>query len=482
MKNYDYVIYGAGPSGLTLAYLLAKNKFKVALIEKDIDIGGCWKVEWQDDKYFTEHSPRVLIDTKSGFYNLLKQIGFDYENETVPTYGKLFETNYKLFNFFIRNLSLSDYFKLLFSSKKNLTVTEWLNKNNFSEKAKKAFTIFSILLANSPDKLLTSELFNERGFPVMFLQFKNNSKWLSMLKEKLLDLNVDLILNHSLDNLEYDKSVKRVSYGIIRDNEMWSGKNVKYIYGKNHLVTFPPKAMYDFLLKQKEIIRNNWINLKGERLDKWLEDSTYYSFGFQLHFKESKFDNPKLDIKNKEWCWSCVNEYNLILLPTSDYQEKYSYDEKVKTVWSCTIVDTNKYISKFNKTVNEMSESEIIDDISEFIYNNVGVYPYHVTIYDGVKKEYVNSKEIWISKDSAFSVGKSGVIKSKGKINNLEWIGPHNVKGITTINKSVDNVINWIKENNLNTYNLDVANSFLIIYIIIILFLIYIVYKKYRSN
>ena len=42
-----------------------------------------------------------------------------------------------------------------------------------------------------------------------------------------------------------------------------------------------------------------------------------------------------------------------------------------------------------------------------------------------------------MSKDSAFSVGKSGIIERKGNIDNLYTVGPHNFTGITEINKAV---------------------------------------------
>jgi len=44
-NKYDYIIVGAGPTGLTLAYLLSKYRKTVAIIEKDNIIGGCHSVK-----------------------------------------------------------------------------------------------------------------------------------------------------------------------------------------------------------------------------------------------------------------------------------------------------------------------------------------------------------------------------------------------------------------------------------------------------
>ncbi|ADO67046.1 hypothetical protein crov013 [Cafeteria roenbergensis virus] len=479
MKIYDYIIYGGGPTGMTLAYILAKNKLKVALVEKDSKMGGCWKVEWYNNKYFTEHSPRVLMEDNSSLFKLFNQIGYDYKKNTIPTYGNLLESNFKFIKFFYKKLLLSDYYKIIYGltiNYTNLTVTEWLNKINISESGKKAFNIFSILLANSPDKLLVSELFISSNFPVMFLQFKNNEEWINLLENKLVNLHVDIFKNHELTNLIYYIDTNKIEYSILQYNK----KSIN-LFGKNHLLTLPPKAMYNLLLNQIDIIRNNWPLLKNNNLNKWLDDSTYYSFGFQLHFNQSKIENPRLDLSNKELCWSCSTEYNLILLPTSDYSKIYSKDSQIKTVWSCTIVDTNVLIKKFNKTVNQMTKKEIINDIVNELLKITKIKPKYITFYDGLKKEVINGKEQWISKDSAFSVGKSGIIPSKGLLSNLEWIGPHNKTGITVINKAVNVAVDWCKNKNMNVYKLDKKTDYISGLLIIVLFVLIVYYFNYKK-
>ena len=44
MKNnnqYDILIIGSGLGGLVCAYILSKNGYKVAVLEKNAQIGGC---------------------------------------------------------------------------------------------------------------------------------------------------------------------------------------------------------------------------------------------------------------------------------------------------------------------------------------------------------------------------------------------------------------------------------------------------------
>jgi len=115
-----------------------------------------------------------------------------------------------------------------------------------------------------------------------------------------------------------------------------------------------------------------------------------------------------------------------------------------------------------------MTKDEIIDDImnklSEYIFidkDNI-----IVTIYDGV--ENINGE--WTSKDSAFSLGKNGVINKKGVIENLYTIGSHNKKGITTINKAIKCGYEYLNENNYNY-------KYIYIWIIIVLLVVFLSYQ-----
>jgi hypothetical protein len=220
MSIYDYIIYGGGPTGLTLAYLLGRNKMKVLLVEKENKLGGCWKVDWIDNKYFSEHSPRVLTDNHM-FISLLKNINFNYKQKTVNTYGNIFQTNIKILSFFFKNLTFSDKIKFIRSrilGVKNQTVAEWMDENNISIKGRKAFTIFSIVVANSPDKLLMSEIINEGSIPLMFHQFTDNEEWVNLMEQELISNNVDIIKNATLSSFIIENNIIKSS--IIQDNNI----------------------------------------------------------------------------------------------------------------------------------------------------------------------------------------------------------------------------------------------------------------------
>ena len=49
-----YTIIGAGPCGLSLAYILSLNNLNVDIIEQSNQFGGSWNSQWIEDKYFSE--------------------------------------------------------------------------------------------------------------------------------------------------------------------------------------------------------------------------------------------------------------------------------------------------------------------------------------------------------------------------------------------------------------------------------------------
>lgn len=69
--EYDYCIIGAGPTGLTVSYLLSKIGKKCILIDKNKDIGGCHRVD-RVNGLFTEHGPRIYSSSYINTKNILK--------------------------------------------------------------------------------------------------------------------------------------------------------------------------------------------------------------------------------------------------------------------------------------------------------------------------------------------------------------------------------------------------------------------------
>ena len=72
-KNYDLIIIGAGPSGLSLAHYMRDTYKKILIIERENSIGGAHIVErvpFQNEFLFTEHSPRIYVSNYISFIKI----------------------------------------------------------------------------------------------------------------------------------------------------------------------------------------------------------------------------------------------------------------------------------------------------------------------------------------------------------------------------------------------------------------------------
>ena len=109
-KIYDYVIVGAGPTGLTLAWLLSQYKKSVIIIEKEDYIGGCHGVK-RINGLFSEHGPRIYIDNYFNFKNILNDMNLKFNDLFTPyKFGINDITSYGF-----KNLSLYEVFILLYT-------------------------------------------------------------------------------------------------------------------------------------------------------------------------------------------------------------------------------------------------------------------------------------------------------------------------------------------------------------------------------
>lgn len=463
---YDYAIYGGGPTGLILSYILSYNGYKVVLIEKENALGGCWRTEWLEGKYFSEHSPRVLFPNHNYLIKILENFGMDMTvelSQKSPSGDGLIS----VIKYTLLRLSLSDLVKLGFlfilRNSGQLTVTEWCNNNNISDSGKKALRTIAIVLANTPDKLLMSEIVEDSietifnglisEYPSMS-QFVNHDKWINIFAENITKMGVTVKMNSELVDFKLNDQ-KHIKSGILKDEEL--------IQAKNHILTFPPEAFFRFM--ENSSVSNNWMSI--HKLKKWMIDSYYASIGFQLHFtKKMKFP--------KEWCWSCDNDYNLIVIDISKFTNVISKDPIIKSVWSCTVVSTDNYVSKWNKTINQLDINTIINDCLKIIK----VKPHKITLYPGLHKKYGK----YISKDTAFSLGKCGTIPYKGRISNLYTVGPHNMPGITSIGKASNSAILFCKSHNIKIPDYLETQSYSTKILIILISFAFLIYYIYYFN
>ena len=456
MKHYDQIIVGGGPCGIALALMLEKTGKKILLVERENTLGGCWRIEWQNEKYYTEHSPHIMTTNYKKFIQLCKYLKVKNEFKSTYKYKSSLRSVYFDKNV-IGNLKFSDIIKLVsglimsrFIENKQ-TVDEFCD--HISVAGKKTMYILSVAAASTPDKVMMQDMFDIMiEYPPDIIQMSEPELWLNAAKKYFDDsINIDLSLNTEIKS--------------IRNTE--DGFNVNdVIHTDEVILALPPIALKNILEKSSTDIQNNWLPYPDFK--RWADESSYNSIGFQLHF-----DNI-IEYKD-EWCWSCIGDWNIIILPMSKYLKTFSKDPSVKSVWSCTIIDQNKFSSRLKKKVHQCSLFEIEEEIKHQL--NIPVNT-RITFYDGLKK----TKDQYESKDTGFVRQKYGVIPYTGQLKNIHIVSTVNQKGIITMEKAIESAYEFIKINyNGHHYILDSKNNNTI-YILIILLIISIVFYKYFKH
>ena len=133
--NYDYAIIGGGPTGMTLAWILSKQKKKVLLIEKDSVLGGCHKV-LRINGYFTEHGPRVYSNSYLMFIEILSDMNINFEDLfTIYKFkiSNIDNKNVLNLNFNEILVLLIAFFKLIINNNygKTISMKDFMKENNF---------------------------------------------------------------------------------------------------------------------------------------------------------------------------------------------------------------------------------------------------------------------------------------------------------------------------------------------------------------
>ena len=402
-----YTIIGSGPSGLSLAYVLSLNNINIELIEQHEQLGGSWNSQWINDDYFSENSPRVFSNSGNSKI-LLSHLGFtdkDFQN----IYGNFFETNFKVVSFVFKHFNLLDYIIFLFAAIKyrfiqeKKTVNDWMFKSNLSLNAKKAIRIISILICDRPDKTNINDFFGSLSYTLP-KQMREPNKWHEIIEKRLnMKKNVTILKNTKVINLH--KSGK-VFY--IKTKNTKNGYE-KIRYSSKVFLCTQSDGIYSIIKNTN--LRNNWMPSKKMKI--WTQNTFYSGFGFQIHF------NTYVEFKN-EWCWSCNDDWTVIILPVSNWLKNFSNDPEIKTVWSCCIVDMDTKSKRLNKTANDCSIDEVLEECLYQIKKSYEIPdPKVITISKGLKK--INNK--WKSKYTGYTKNIYNDLNMKGRVDNLYALG-----------------------------------------------------------
>lgn len=422
---FDYVIVGGGPCGLTLAWCLLNYNKKVLLIEKEDYLGGCHGVT-RVNGIFSEHGPRIYLDNYLTFIQILKEMNLSWHDLFTPY-------EYSFVNIGTNTtsaLSFPEIMKLLFSfmalneSYKVITMEEYLNNNNFSEKAK-----------NYLDRLcrLTDGAGIDRYTLYNFLQLPNqNSLYTICQPKKPNDIGLfkywkDNLLQKGLALLTRTK-VNEVRYS---DNKVTSIITDKEeIYGKNFIFAIPPVAFTKILQK------SNIENAFGKDIVNWSNKTNYITYIPVTFHWNTKLDLPKI------WGFP-ETSWGIVFIVLSDYMKF----EESKTVITVAITRNNKS-DYTNKTPDETSDrDEIIIEI--FRQLKIAFPDISVATKSVMSQNYYKNKR-WNPEHNAFITTKHGYIKNKSNMfDNLYNCGTQNGKSnysFTSLESATSNAVSLINQ------------------------------------
>ena len=261
------------------------------------------------------------------------------------------------------------------------------------------------------------------------------NKWHLMIEEYLkTKQNVTILKNTKVIKLINSKKFNTIDSVYIKNILDNSYSQIK---GDKIFLCTQSNNIYPILKLSSHNVKNNWMS--EEKMKLWSENTFYIGFGFQLHF------DKQIDFKN-EWCWSCQDDWTVIILPVSNWLKTFSKDSKVKTVWSCCIVDMDTKSKNINKTANECELNEVINECMYQINKSYNIpKPYKITTSQGLTK--YNNK--WISKNTGYTKSNYIDLNMKGKIDNLFALGcftRENKPVISYMGGAIDSVANFIKK------------------------------------
>lgn len=418
MENeYEYVIVGGGPSGLTCAQMLTKLNKKVLIIEREETLGGSHRVKRVNER-FTQHSPMVYTTAAKNFITLLQQIGYSFEKHFVPYNFSIFT----VFNDQLRKqLSIGelgsftkDFLIFVFDNDhlNDVSVLDYCQSNNFSEKTLEILDKICRLSdggdasrysVNSLFELLNQNIFYGLYQPKQMTDIGLFKVW----GEYLTRRNVDVV---------FDEDVVEIDY----ENKML---NRKYTYDKL-ILCIPPEHI---------------TKLTGESLPKDISYNVYVSvtFHYGSYFEIEKHHGFS------------ITPWGIFWVVTTDYTE----DDKPRGVIisvTASVLDV-----KSDKTTKTLNETMNVEEVQEEIFRQLNLnfnrkLPRYTEAILNPNNYYDEESKTWECKDSAFlDIPNPVYMDLRTNFKDVYYIGAFN--GMThykptSIEKAVTNSMNGMIE------------------------------------
>lgn len=432
-KICDYIIVGAGPTGLCCAWLLTIKGYSCVVLEKTNSIGGCHRA-MRANSYYAMHGPRIYCDTykhmnilHDSINNYLAQRGdttYPLEFDKLFAPFNLLKFNYDAFTTIqsvSNSMSLFDMGKIaqMFvrpGTRDDQSVSDYIQEHSFTMSAQQFIDRLCRLTDGTDSTRTPVRKFASLPMKGNIYQLKHaTDKYLFAHYAKAFGLAGIKIHLNTIAQLN---DVRTTCCGTTRCgtkiHEVISQNGTTW-YGKNIICAVPPQSLHTVL-----------PNIQMSQ--QWLKEHSYISyFSLMFHWR------TKLSIA--EGIGTTMTDWDLAYMVVSNYIK----DESPTML--CVLVSNAHAKSAWSrKSALECSTTEVIEETFRQLRLLLDVPKYDVAILANSPNDYPAFAES--SNDRTFY---GPTIQS---MNNIYSVGSHNgtTYRFTTMESAIESAYQFVND------------------------------------
>lgn len=446
--EYDYIIVGGGPTGLTLALYLSKIGKRCLLLDQNESLGGCHRVNRTESGDFREHGPRIYSSAYKNTMKVLEEIGTEWNEVFTPykfsisTIGQnvlsvlsLPELAQIILQFFLLTFGIDG--KMKRTSMKDFT-------KNFNKKS-----------IDYIDRLcrLTDGAGYERYTLYQFLQLINQNTFHSLYQPKrpndigLFSIWKEALLKQGVEiRSEKVEMIKENFDGTFVVNDNYSATRV--------LLTIPPRPFLE-LMRNTNLYNYDAMKVWGVPLEEWVEKVSYNNYvPISFHWKE-RLSLPKV------WGFP-KTEWGIAFIVLTDYMK----DLEGTVISTCI--------------TGGVPKGKIEEEVINEVFKQLKISFPNIPDYDKALFNSGVKRDNWSETDTAY-VRTTYEKKIERNFRNLYYIGTQNDRSyyqFTSMESAVTNSMDVL--NTLETLNLNIDRPYELVFLLrllLIFFICFIVWK-----